>query len=176
MSKSQEYKKMVESGYDEVAHEYAKLEGEVEWPRMKWLRKLLQRLEPGASVLDLGCGSGDPADIEIARDHHVTGVDISHTQIELARQNVPQGTFIHADAGSVEFPTACFDAVISFYTMEHLPRSEHASLLRRIQQWLKLNGIFLLSIEAGEYEDVVDDWLGVPMFISFFDPETIKGW
>jgi cyclopropane fatty-acyl-phospholipid synthase-like methyltransferase len=61
---------------------------------MRWLTKLLNRLEPGASVLDLGCGSGDPADVAIAREHKVTGVDVSQTQIHLARQNVPTGTFL----------------------------------------------------------------------------------
>jgi ubiquinone/menaquinone biosynthesis C-methylase UbiE len=97
-------KQVVERGYDQVAHEYARLEGEPEWPRMRWLRKLLNRLEPGSSVLDLGCGSGEPADVEISKEHQVTGVDISQTQINLAQQNVPTGHFVHGDAGSVEFP------------------------------------------------------------------------
>src|SRR3712207_6479405 len=90
-------KRLVERGYDRVAHDYARLEGEAEWPRMRWLQKLLHRLEPGASVLDLGCGSGDPAAVAIAQQHTVTGVDISQTQISLARQNVPTGTFLHGD-------------------------------------------------------------------------------
>lgn len=78
-------KRVVERGYDQVAHEYARLEGESEWPRMRWLRKLLDRLEPGSSVLDLGCGPGKPADVEISKPHQVTGVDISKTRINLAR-------------------------------------------------------------------------------------------
>ena len=82
---SNDPKRVVERGYDRVAHRYARLEGESEWPRMRWLRKLLNRLEPGSSVLDLGCGSGNPADVEISKEHKVTGVDISQTQINLAR-------------------------------------------------------------------------------------------
>jgi len=74
--------RVVEQGYDRVAHEYARLEGESEWPRMRWVRKLLKVLEPGSSVLDLGCGSGDPADVEISKEHKVTGVDISQAQID----------------------------------------------------------------------------------------------
>ena len=31
-----------------------------------------------------------------------------------------------------------------------------------------------MSMEAGEYDDVTGKWLGVPMFISCFDPETMK--
>jgi len=167
-------KQVVAQGYDKVAHEYARLEGDTEWPRMRWLTKVLDRLQPGASVLDLGCGSGDPADIAIAKTHRVTGVDISQTQIELARQNVPDGDFIHGDAGSVDFPPDSFDAVVSFYTLEHIPRREHRTILQRIYQWLRTGGLLLLAMEAGEYDDYMGEWLGVPMFISCFPPETIK--
>jgi ubiquinone/menaquinone biosynthesis C-methylase UbiE len=171
---SQDPKWVVEQGYDRVALDYARLEGEAHWPRMRWLGKVLDRLEPGSSVLDLGCGSGDPADVEIAKEHRVTGVDISQTQIDLARRNVPAGRFLHGDAASVHFPAVSFDAVISFYTLEHIPRREHAALLRRIHHWLQTSGLLLVSTEAGEYDDVMGQWLGVPMFISCFDPETTK--
>jgi cyclopropane fatty-acyl-phospholipid synthase-like methyltransferase len=167
-------KRVVECGYDQVAHEHARLEGESEWPRMRWLRKLLDRLEPGSSVLDLGCGSGHPADVEISKEHQVTGVDISQTQIALARQNVPAGRFLHGDAGSVEFPPSSFDAVVSFYTLEHIPRQEHQIVLQRINNWLQVGGLLLISMEAGDYDDVMGEWLGVPMFISCYDPETMK--
>jgi ubiquinone/menaquinone biosynthesis C-methylase UbiE len=167
-------KRLVEQGYDRVAHAYARLEGEAEWPRLRWLGKLLDRLEPGSSVLDLGCGSGDPADIEIAKAHTVTGVDISQTQIDLARHNVPAGHFLHGDAGSVQFPAASFDAVVSFYSLEHIPRREHEALLRRIYDWLKPGGFLLFSMEADDVEELVGEWLGVPMFMSCFDPDTMK--
>jgi ubiquinone/menaquinone biosynthesis C-methylase UbiE len=167
-------KQIVAQGYDQVAHDYNRLEGETAWPRMRWLKKLLSRLEPNSSVLDLGCGSGDPADIEISKAHNVTGIDISQTQIDLARQNVPTGNFLHGDAGSVEFAAASFDAVISFYTLEHIPREEHRTILRRVYQWLRAGGFLLISIEAGDFDDVIGEWLGVPMFISCFGPETMK--
>ena len=173
-SNSSDLKRMVERGYNQVAHEYARLEGEIKWPRMRWLNKLLNKLEPGSSVLDLGCGSGDPADIEIAKKHKVTGVDISQVQISLARQNVPTGRFLHGDAGTVEFPAASFDAVISFYSMDLIPRKEHKTILRRIHQWLREGGYLLISIEAGDCDNVKGEWLGVPMFVSCFDPETMK--
>ncbi len=117
MNKSSSFdntKRMVERGYDKVAHEYARLEGEIKWPRMRWLNELLNRLEPDSSVLDLGCGSGDPADIEIAKEHKITGIDISEVQINLARQNVPVGHFRHGDIGSVEFPSNSFDVRVGW--------------------------------------------------------------
>jgi methylase of polypeptide subunit release factors len=83
-------KQVVELGYDQVASEYAHLEDGTEWPRIRWLKKMLNLLPADSSVLDLGCGSGIPADIEISKEHRVTGVDISQAQIKMARHNVPQ--------------------------------------------------------------------------------------
>ena len=168
-------KKVVERGYDQVAAAYNQLDKETEWPRLRWLRTMLAHLGAGASVLDLGCGNGDPACIEIAKTHSVTGVDISQTQIDLARKNVPAGTFIQGDLASVDFPAQAFDAVASFYTLEHIPRREHAEVLKRIHGWLRSGGLLLFSIEAGDYDDETGDWLGVPMFISTYDPDTMRG-
>jgi ubiquinone/menaquinone biosynthesis C-methylase UbiE len=167
-------KRVVEQGYDRVAAEYARLEGESEWPRLRWLGKVLELVCGWWEVLDLGCGSGNPADVEIAREHTVTGVDISRAQIDLARQNVPSGRFLWGDAASVSFPAASFDAVVSFYILEHIPRDEHAALLGRIRRWLRKGGLLLVSMEAGEADGVVSEWLGVPMYFSCFDPETTK--
>jgi SAM-dependent methyltransferase len=166
-------KRLVEQGYDQVAADYALLEGESAWPRMRWLGKVTSRLPPGSSFLDLGCGSGDPADVEIAKAHQITGVDISRVQVAHARKNVPAGAFHHADAASVDFPKGSFDAVVSFYALEHIPRDEHAPLIGRIYRWLRPGGYLLLAIEAGE-ADEVGEWLGVPMYFSSFGPEQLK--
>jgi ubiquinone/menaquinone biosynthesis C-methylase UbiE len=96
MMTSEEPHEIVARGYDVVAEDYANLEGAVEWPRMRWLRKVLAELSPGSRALDLGGGSGIPATTELAREHDVVGVDVSARQIELARR--------------VEMFFSCFDA------------------------------------------------------------------
>jgi ubiquinone/menaquinone biosynthesis C-methylase UbiE len=174
MNDTRDPKQIVADGYDQVAGDYARLEEEGKWPRLRWLNVLLSKLEPDSSILDLGCGSGDPADIEVASEHRITGVDISRVQIDLACKNIPSGRFIQGDAGTVKFSEASFDAVISFYSLEHIPRREHTNILQRIHHWLRPEGYLLFSVEAGDYNDEMGVWLGVPMFISCFDPETIR--
>ena len=58
---------------------------------MQWVNKMLSHLDSGSSLLDLGCGTGDPADIEIAKMHQVTGVDISIKQLAIAREKSSPG-------------------------------------------------------------------------------------
>jgi SAM-dependent methyltransferase len=167
-------KQIVAEGYNQVAGAYARLEGDTVWPRTDWLERLLIQLPRGSTVLDLGCGSGDPVALRIAQEHYVIGVDISEAQIDLARRNVPAGQFLQGDLAAVDFPPASLEAVVSFYTLEHLPRAEHAAILQRIAGWLRPGGLLLLSLEAGDYDDELGTWLGVPMFLSCFDPDTTR--
>jgi cyclopropane fatty-acyl-phospholipid synthase-like methyltransferase len=59
---------------------------------------------------------------------------------------------------TIEFPPDCFDAVVSFYTLEHIPRQEHKTVLRRIYKWLRDGGFLLLSIEAADFDDVISEY------------------
>lgn len=165
---------LVGIGYDAVAQEYAALEGDVEWPRMRWVARALSGSRHGSDVLDLGCGNGVPATREIARDHNVVGVDVSMRQIELARQNVPGARFVHSDALALSFAPSSFDAVVALYTFDHVPREHHATLYERIHTWLRPGGVFLLSVEPEAQDGSVHRWLGVEMFFSSYDADATQ--
>ncbi len=166
--------RLVAEGYDQVAEQYAALEEE-EWPRLRWLRVLLDGLPPSSLVLDLGCGNGLPAGLEIAgRGHGLLGVDVSARQIELARRNVPGAAFLQADMAELELAEGVFDAVVSFYAIGGVPRERHPELLRRIHGWLAPGGLLLLSEEDADQPGFVGDWLGVPMFFSSYDAGTLR--
>jgi cyclopropane fatty-acyl-phospholipid synthase-like methyltransferase len=53
---------------------------------MRWVEKLLARLEEGSNMLELGCGGGRPATQRMAERHKLLGVDISAKQVERARK------------------------------------------------------------------------------------------
>jgi cyclopropane fatty-acyl-phospholipid synthase-like methyltransferase len=72
---------------------------------------------------------------------------------------------------TVRFAPETFDAVSAFYSVTHLPRSEHAILIRRVAKWLRPGGRFLASYGAAE-GDWSEEWLGTTMFFSQHDPET----
>jgi SAM-dependent methyltransferase len=163
-------KRLVAAGYDAIAQRY------LEWSalrpsavRLHYLQKALDLIPAGADVLELGCGAGIPMTRALAAGRRVTGVDISATQIGLARRNVPAATLLQADMTQVEFAPASFDAVLAFYSLTHVPRDEQPELLRRVRGWLRPGGVFLGSMGADASPDgVEDDWLGVPMFFSHF--------
>ena len=158
--------RIVETGYDRVADSYAALETEGnQWPRMRWLNKLLERVGPDAKVLDVGCGNGVPATRAIAAGHRAVGVDVSSAQIERAERNVPNAEFIRADLSELEFGER-FSAITAFYVIEHLPRGRHAQVFERFHDWLLPGGYLLLTIEPEDEPGVIGKWLGERMFFS----------
>jgi cyclopropane fatty-acyl-phospholipid synthase-like methyltransferase len=166
-------KKIVAEGYDQIADDYLALFGRSSVRAAK-LAELIEKLPAGATVLDLGCGAGEPVARDlVARGFRVTGVDASLGQIERARRNVAEATFIHADMTSVQFPAETFDAVSAFYSITHVPRDEHAALIQRIATWLRPSGLFVASFGSSE-GDWLGEWLGTPMFFSHHDPEEAK--
>lgn len=167
-------KRIVADGYDRIARRY------LEWSdldpspeRMRALARLLDLLPGGASVLELGCGAGVPVTRALAQKCHVTGVDISATQIALAREHVPMATFVQADMATLDVPPESFDAVVAFYALTHVPRQQHAALLGRIATWLRPGGLLFATMGSGDVPGTVEpDWLGAPMFFSHFDAAT----
>jgi SAM-dependent methyltransferase len=166
-------KKIVADGYDQIAERYLTWSALDPSPeRMRYLAQLIDLLPAGAEVLELGCGAGVPVTQALAEHGRVTGVDISAEQIALAERLVPGATFIQADMTELDFPAESFDAVVGFYTLIHIPRDEHAALLRRIAGWLRPGGLFFATMGASDSPDGVEpDWLGAPMFFSHYDAE-----
>lgn len=163
-------REIVARGYDTVAERY------LEWsplrpsgPRLAYLERACELIPAGSHVLELGCGAGLPMTQALAERRDVTGVDISATQVELARRNVPAATFLHADMTTVAFDPGSFDAVAAFYSLTHVPRDDVPSLLPRIRDWLRPGGTFIASMGVEDDPGTIEeDWLGVDMYFSHF--------
>ncbi len=166
-------KEIVQKGYDRIAEKYTEWTKTVRIEeRERYTDFILNNLETGSKVLELGCGSGDPTTMRLAERFSVTGVDISQQQIKFARRNVSQATFIQEDMTRLVFPTAVFDGVVAFYSITHVPRKQHAGLLASIANWLKPGGLFVGSMSSGPLVDCVENWLGTPMYFNGYDVRT----
>ncbi|MGD0273364.1 MAG: class I SAM-dependent methyltransferase [Gaiellaceae bacterium] len=163
-------KMIVRAGYDAIAERYlAWSESVGNDPRARFFGELAGRLPDGARVLDLGCGAGIPSTRLLAERFEVVGVDISEVQLQLARKNVPEATFVHGDFSELAFPDESFDGITAFYSISHVPRDEHARLFARVAGWLKPGGLFLATLGANGSPDWTGEWLGFPMFFSSHD-------
>src|ERR1700739_736289 len=79
------------------------------------------RVQPGMRVLDIACGTGEPAislAALLASDGEVVGVDISPAPLKIAEERATQRgisnvTFHQADAHELPFPDNSFDCITS---------------------------------------------------------------
>jgi ubiquinone/menaquinone biosynthesis C-methylase UbiE len=166
-------KEVVKASYDLIANRYLAWINEIQGdPRLRFLDNLMVRLPTHPKVLDLGCGAGVPCTALLAQHGDAIGVDLSTSQIELARQKVPAARFYKADMSTLELPPASFDAVTAFYSIAHLPRNEHGALFQRIAMWLRPGGHFLAALGTGDTHGTIENWLGAPMFFSSYDTQT----
>lgn len=92
-------------------------------------------------------GEGRNAVYAASKGHTVYAFDMSiegkNKALNLAQSNQVSIEFDVANAASVEYPKASFDAVFLIYA--HLPSSIRHHLHQQIIQWLKPNGLVILE-------------------------------
>lgn len=77
---------------------------------------LAGRVEPGMTVVELGCGTAHLCPFVEARGGVYTGMDYSKELLDRNRRKFPRGRFLSIEAD----PTEHFDVVASLYTIEHI--------------------------------------------------------
>lgn len=108
----------------------------------KYGEDVIELLAPqkGECILDLGCGTGDLADIIRSKGATVIGLDSSNDMIESARQKYPSIQFDIKSADNFHYETQ-FDAVFSNATLHWVLEYEKA--INCIYDSLKPNGRFV---------------------------------
>jgi SAM-dependent methyltransferase len=85
-----------------------------------WLDRFLALLQPGASILDLGCGSAEPiARYFIEKGCNVTGVDSSPALIDLCKSRFPDQNWIVNDMRTLSL-SRCLDGILAWDSFFHL--------------------------------------------------------
>jgi SAM-dependent methyltransferase len=100
----------------------------------------------GGRVVEFGCGSGTLAAHLQARGYDVSGFDISHAMIRLARTNAPGVRFRVASLGSARLP-AC-DAVVGIgEVVTYLPVGPRTlrRFFRRVHAALRPGGVLVFD-------------------------------
>jgi ubiquinone/menaquinone biosynthesis C-methylase UbiE len=109
-------------------------------------------LQPGETLLDVGCGTGGvtiPAKIQVGESGSVAGIDPAPEMIALARRKAKRaGVEIDFRVGVIEslpYPDETFDVVTSSLMMHHLPEHLQVEGLAEIWRALKPGGRILIA-------------------------------
>lgn len=160
--------------FDVIAEDYQRVHADNPFQRSA-IADLLSRLPPHSSILDLGCGTGIPtAQLLAAAGHHVTGIDVSARMVEIAKRQVPEGEFFHADMMRARFDDASFDAVVAYFSLLMLPKSDVTIMLDRISGWLRSGGLLSLGMVNFDADAVPVEFMGISIRVTGYSPDGLE--
>ena len=138
-----------------------------------WLERVMASIPAGGTVLDLGCGAGEPIARQfIELGYQVTGLDFSSAMLAIVRGRFPDGDWIHADMRDFDLGRS-FDAIIGWDSFFHLTPEGQRQAVACIARHLAENGVVLLTV--GDEEGEVLGAVGTdPVYHSSFSPDGYR--
>jgi len=124
-----------------------------------------RELDPGARILDIGCGVGRDARAFLAAGHDVTAVDASHEMARIATDVTGQPA-LRMRFDEMEFLDE-FDGVGACASLLHVPKDDMSDILARVVRSLRVGGVLQLSVKYGETEGYRDG--------RWFTDYTVRG-
>jgi SAM-dependent methyltransferase len=136
------------NGYEGVAAEFLSGRGSPQSSGVgaKAVREWARTLPQGATVLDLGCGTGLPITIVLVGEGlNVYGVDAAPSYVEAFRRNLPNIPVACEAVEDSTFFNRTFDGVLSWGLMFLIPSDEQRRLIHRVAKILTPGGRFLFT-------------------------------
>jgi SAM-dependent methyltransferase len=129
-----------------------------------YLDAILRRLPPGdRSVLDLGCGAGEPiARYLIDNDCRVTGVDAAPAMIDLCKARFPTMTWMAGDMRSLALGQR-FGAVIAWDSFFHLTGDAQRAMFPIFREHVAPRGLLLFT-SGPEHGEAIGELYGQPLY------------
>lgn len=165
---------MNKTSYNAIADSFRQARVSLRDDERRYLEVLLEKLEPGATLLDLGCGTGTPVAAAIlAQGHRVLGVDQAAAMLAHARREFPKQRWIEARLETY----ACaepYQGALLWDSLFHLERRWHATLLARVIAGLPQGGRLMLTAGGSAADTFVDTMFDQPFFYDSHPPEALR--
>lgn len=129
-------------------------------------------LQPGARVLEVGCGPGRLTRKFLARGANVTAIDASALMLKAARRHAPTATYVQADACAF-MPPDRFDAVVLSFILHELPVSDLPAIVGRFAEALSSDGRIVVADHAAPSGLHGRTWRAV---LRTIETSTIETW
>jgi len=141
--------------------------------RETWLDRFLSLLGPGATILDLGCGSARPiATYFIQNGYAVTGVDSSPALINICRSRFPQSEWIVADMRTLSLGRR-FDGALAWDSFFHLAHDDQRAMFPIFARQLQPRGALLFT-SGPTHGEVLSTFAGEPLYHASLGPAEYR--
>ena len=159
--------------YERHAHDYVADRGRAVRIEDGWLTRFANLLAPGSTVLDIGCGSGEPiARHLIDKGFAVTGVDASPTLISLCRERFPDRNWHVADMRHLALGTT-FGGLLAWDSFFHLTPADQREMFAVFKRHAA-KGAALMFTSGGSLGESIGSYHGDPLYHGSLSPEEYE--
>ncbi len=155
--------------YDASADEYAErwYDFRLEADMACWTA----RLQPGARLLDVGCGPARDAAWLGELGFDPFGVDLSLGMLRQARRRnrVP---VVQADMGRLPFAGGSFDGLWFCASLLHVPKAQAGAVLAELRRAVG-DGLIYVAVKQGQGERWLSGSQGRPRFFAFYAADEL---
>lgn len=135
-----------------------------------YLDAVLEAAPEGATILDLGCGTGRPmAEYAVSRGYRIIGVDQSESLLALAQARLPRERWILASIETVDIRDAYAGAIL-WDSLFHIRRSKHDAVLAKVVGNLPQGGRLMATVGGSEHPPFTDLMFGQRFFYDSHTP------
>lgn len=132
--------------YDRIAARYAARDV---YPMTRELAAFVLHLPPGSTVVDIGCGTGEYAQMIAACGYRVQALDLSAGMLAQASKKGLR-LLARADMRRLPLPSECAQGCFLSASLLHIPRAEAPLALSEIHRVLRDAGVAFMSLKAGD--------------------------
>lgn len=135
----------------------------------EWMERFVELLPSTGSVLDVGCGSGQPiARHLLERGFAVVGVDSSPTLISKCRSRLPKAEWIVADMRTLSINRR-FEGLIAWDSFFHLSHQDQRSMFTVFRKHAACGAPLLFTTGTGHGE-AIGSYQGESLYHASLSP------
>lgn len=133
-----------------------------------WIERFSSIVASVPSVLDLGCGSGDPVGHDLlAAGFDVTGVDSSPSLIAMCRERYPEASWIVEDMRELQLDRR-FGGVLAWHSLFHLTEADQEQMFAVFEEHAAPGAVLMFST-GPERGETIGSWQGEPLCHASLD-------
>jgi SAM-dependent methyltransferase len=159
--------------YERNAKTYVADRRDAGWDESAWLERFIALLPQDATILDIGCGCGEPiAGYFINRNFSVEGVDASQALISQCRERFPSQRWHVADMRDLALGRT-FQGLLAWDSFFHLPHDDQRRMFP-IFRTHAASGAALMFTSGTSHGVAIGSYHGEPLYHASLAPEEYR--
>jgi SAM-dependent methyltransferase len=133
-----------------------------------WLDRLLALLPPQASILDMGCGAGEPITrYFVEKGYDLTGIDSSPSLIGMCKDRFPDQDWIVADMRMLSLDRR-FDGILAWNSFFHLCPEDQRRMFPIFSRHAKPRAALMFT-SGPSHGEAIGIYKGEPLYHGSLD-------